>query len=149
MKILTPPLGLLEFLDRVGSSAKIYEVQAPDDQLAVALGCNDQDILATELILTPGKAPKLAVHPWRNACALGSGERVALPMQTYLLTGYQAAWLPPFGLPHLLTTDIAPTCMESPCLYVRGGVPHGWMALTPDELLSLTDYAHWSRVFAA
>jgi len=26
---------------------------------------------------------------------------------------------------------------------------HGWMAITPDELASLTDYAHWRQVFAA
>lgn len=149
MKTLTPPLGLLEFLDRVGSSAKLYEVKAPDDQLSVALGCTDREILATELILSPGRTPRLSIAPWTETVRLEPGEKIATPMQTYLLTGYPAAWLPPFGLPHLLSTELAPSCLESHCVYVRGGVPHGWMALTPDELLSLTDFDHWSRVFAA
>jgi len=29
------------------------------------------------------------------------------------------------------------------------GVSHGWMAITPDELGKLTDFARWSREFAA
>lgn len=149
MKILTPPLGLLEFLDRVGSTAKIYQMDAPADQLSVALGCRDEDILTTHLVLAADRAPRLVVAPWNQAVHLEADERLANAMQVYLLTGYPAQWLPPFGLPHLLSTTVAESCLDSPCVYVRGGVPNGWMALTPDELLSLTDYGHWSQVFAA
>lgn len=149
MKILTPPLGLLEFLDRVGSTAKIYQMDEPIEQLSVALGARDEDILTTDLVLAPDRSPRIAVSPWNQTVALAVDERIASPMQVYLLTGYPAQWLPPFGLPHLLSTTICPTCLDSPCLYVRGGVANGWMALTPDELVSLTDFDHWSRVFAA
>lgn len=149
MKTVTPPLGLLEFLDRVGSTAKIYHVDAPESSLSLVLGCREQDILATHLVLSPSRPPRIQVNPWNRPVELKGDERVANPMQTYLLTGYLAAWLPPFGLPHLLHTTLTPECLESPCVYVRGGVPNGWMALSPEELISLTDYDHWSRVFAA
>ena len=76
-------------------------------------------------------------------------ERRANPMQVYLLTGYPEQWMPPFGLPHLLKTEIEASALESPCLYIPAGMQHGWMAITPDELISLTDYTHWSQVFAA
>jgi|GEM_PF-458293 len=149
MKTLTPPLGLLEFLDRVGSTAKLYQIDESNEQLSVALGCRDEDILTTHLVLAPDRAPRLVVTPWNQTADLNLDERIATPMQVYLLTGYPTTWLPPFGLPHLFPVTISPICLDSPCLYVPGGVANGWMALTPDELISLTDYAHWSRIFAA
>ena len=78
-----------------------------------------------------------------------SGERAANSTQVYLLTGYSAEWMPPFGLPHLLETAIDSRCLESPCLYVPAGILNGWMVITPEELASLTDFKLWSRVFAA
>jgi prolyl-tRNA editing enzyme YbaK/EbsC (Cys-tRNA(Pro) deacylase) len=147
--LITPPLGLLEFLDRVNSTAKIYEIKSEPDQLSLALGCQDEDILATSLILHPKHAPRIAVHPWNQKPTVKGNERRANPMQVYLLTGYPAQWMPPFGLPHLLKTEIDASVLESPCLYIPAGMQHGWMAITPDELISLTDYSHWSQVFAA
>ena len=149
MKTITPPLGLLEFLERVGSNAKVYELNSTADQLSLTLGCRDSDIVVSNLILQPEKTPRIAIHPWNEPVSLASGERIASAMQVYLLTGYQAQWLPPFGLPHLLETEIAPTALNSACLYVPAGIQYGWMAMTPDELIALTDYAQWKRVFAA
>ena len=37
MKTITPPLGLLEFLERVGSNAKIYEIDCEAEQLTFNL----------------------------------------------------------------------------------------------------------------
>jgi prolyl-tRNA editing enzyme YbaK/EbsC (Cys-tRNA(Pro) deacylase) len=149
VNLITPPLGLLEFLDRVKSNAKIYKIKSEADQLSLALGCQDEDILATSLILQPKRAPRIAVHPWNQKPTMKGNERRANPMQVYLLTGYPAQWMPPFGLPHLLKTEIDASVLESPCLYIPAGMQHGWMAITPDELASLTDYAHWRQVFAA
>jgi prolyl-tRNA editing enzyme YbaK/EbsC (Cys-tRNA(Pro) deacylase) len=149
VNLITPPLGLLEFLDRVKSNAKIYKIKSEADQLSLALGCQDEDILATSLILQPKRAPRIAVHPWNQKPTMKGNERRANPMQVYLLTGYPAQWMPPFGLPHLLKTEIDTSVLESPCLYIPAGIQHGWMAITPDELASLTDYAHWRQVFAA
>lgn len=146
---MTPPLGLLEFLERVGSNAKIYELEEDADQLSLSLGCREEDILTCTLILRAGRAPRIAIHPWNQQPAVGSSERRANAMQVYLLAGYQARWLPPFGLPHLLHTKLEPICLDSPCLYVPAGVLHGWMAITPDELSNLTDFERWSREFAA
>jgi prolyl-tRNA editing enzyme YbaK/EbsC (Cys-tRNA(Pro) deacylase) len=149
VNLITPPLGLLEFLDRVKSNAKIYKIKSEADQLSLALGCQDEDILATSLILQPKHAPRIAVHPWNQKPMMKGNERRANPMQVYLLTGYPAQWMPPFGLPHLLKTEIDASVLESPCLYIPAGMQHGWMAITADELVSLTDYKHWSQVFAA
>ena len=149
VNLITPPLGLLEFLDRVKSNAKIYEIKSKADQLSLALGCQENDILTASLILRPEHAPRIAVHPWNQNPAMKDNERRANPMQVYLLTGYPAQWMPPFGLPHLLKTEIDASVLESPCLYIPAGMQHGWMAITPDELASLTDYAHWRQVFAA
>ena len=149
MKTITPPLGLLEFLDRVNSNAKIYEIKSTADQLSLALGCRDDDILTASLILHPHRAPRIAVHPWNQDPDIQDNERRASSMQSYLLTGYPSQWMPPFGLPHLLQTEISTLVLESPCLYIPAGIQYGWMAITPEELISLTDYAHWSRVFAA
>ena len=149
VNLITPPLGLLEFLDRVKSNAKIYKIKSEADQLSLALGCQDEDILATSLILQPKRAPRIAVHPWNQKPTMKGNERRANPMQVYLLTGYPAQWMPPFGLPHLLKTEIDTSVLESPCLYIPAGIQQGWMAITPDELASLTDYAHWRQVFAA
>jgi prolyl-tRNA editing enzyme YbaK/EbsC (Cys-tRNA(Pro) deacylase) len=149
VNLITPPLGLLEFLDRVKSNAKIYEIKSEADQLSLALGCQDEDILATSLILRSGHEPRVAVHPWNTEPVLCSDERLANPMQVYLLTGYPAQWMPPFGLPHLIQTEIEPSVLDSPCLYIPAGMQDGWMAITPGDLVSLTDYEHWSQVFAA
>jgi prolyl-tRNA editing enzyme YbaK/EbsC (Cys-tRNA(Pro) deacylase) len=149
MKTVTPPLGLLEFLERVSSNAKIYEVEADADQLSVSLGCCEDDILTCSLLLHADRAPRIAIQPWNQQPTLDSGERKANDMQVYLLTGYQSQWLPPFGLPHLLHTTLDPACFDSPCLYVPAGVFHGWMAITPNELKSLTDFDRWSREFVA
>ena len=149
MKTLTPPLGLLEFLERAGSNAKIYEIRSTAEQLCFSLGCREEEILTTSLILHKNKAPRLSVHSRNQTPELLNGERVANPMQAYLLTGYSAEWMPPFGLPHLLETTIDPPCLEPPCVYIPAGILHGWMAITPEELASLTDFKHWSRVFAA
>ena len=149
MKTITPPLGLLEFLDRVNSNAKIYEIKSTADQLSLALGCRDEDILTASLILHPHRAPRIAVHPWNQDPDIQDNERRASSMQSYLLTGYPNQWMPPFGLPHLLQTQISSLVLKSPCLYIPAGIQYGWMAITPEELISLTDYAHWSRVFAA
>jgi len=146
---MTPPLGLLELLERVSCNAKIYEIEADSDQLSLSLGCREEDILTCTLILRAGCAPRIAIHPWNQQPPLDSSERQAKPMQVYLLTGYQAQWLPPFGQPHLLHTRLDPVCLKSPCLYVPAGVLHGWMAITPDELSNLTDFERWSREFAA
>ena len=51
MKTITPPLGLLEFLERVDSNAKIYEIEADADQLSLSLGCREKDILTCSLLL--------------------------------------------------------------------------------------------------
>ena len=149
LKTMTPPLGLLEFLERSGSAAKAYEIQSDTEQLNLALGCQEDDILTASLILHPEHAPRITVHPWKCKPELKQHERRANPMQVYLLTGYLAQWLPPFGLPHLLQTEIESSVLKSPCLYVPAGLEYGWIAITPEELVSLTDYAHWSRVFAA
>ena len=149
MKTLTPPLGLLEFLERAGSNAKIYEIKSTAEQLCLSLGCREEEILTTSLILHENKAPRLSVHSRNEAPELLNGERAANPMQAYLLTGYSTEWMPPFGLPHLLETTIDPRCLEPPCVYIPAGILHGWMAITPEELASLTDFKHWSRVFAA
>ena len=149
MKTITPPLGLLEFLERVGSNAKIYEIDCEAEQLSLTLGCQDNDILTASLILHPEHAPRIAVHPWTQNPAMKDHERRANSMQVYLLTGYPAQWMPPFGLPHLLKTEIDASVLDSPCLYIPAGMQHGWMAITPNELASLTDYAHWRQVFAA
>ena len=149
VKIITPPLGLLEFLERVDSNAKIYEIEVDADQLSLSLGCREEDILTCSLLLRANRAPRIAIHPWNQRPKLDSNERPASAMQVYLLTGYQAQWLPPFGLPHLLHTTLDPACFDSPCLYIPAGVFHGWMAITPDELGKLTDFARWSREFAA
>tara|TARA_A100001015_G_scaffold121758_1_gene134993 strand:- start:466 stop:945 length:480 start_codon:yes stop_codon:yes gene_type:complete len=149
VKIITPPLGLLEFLERVDSNAKIYEIEVDADQLSLSLGCREEDILTCSLLLRANRAPRIAIHPWNQRPKLDSNERPASTMQVYLLTGYQAQWLPPFGLPHLLHTTLDPACFDSPCLYIPAGVFHGWMAITPDELGKLTDFARWSREFAA
>ncbi|MDC3032467.1 hypothetical protein OA249_00720 [Litorivicinus sp.] len=149
MKTITPPPGLLEFLDRVHSNAKIYEIKSTADQLSLALGCRDEDILAASLILHPHRAPRISVHPWNQNADIQNNERCASSMQSYLLTGYPNQWMPPFGLPHVLHTQISTSVLESPCLYIPAGMQYGWMAITPEELVSLTDYAHWSRVFAA
>ena len=149
VNLITPPLGLLEYLERVKSNAKIYEIKSEADQLSLALGCQDEDILTTSLILHPGYEPRIAVHCWNTVPEIQENERRANPMQVYLLTGYTAQWMPPFGLPHLLQTEIEPPVLESPCLYIPAGIQHGWMAITPEELVSLTDFAHWSQVFAA
>jgi len=146
---MTPPLGLLEFLERVDSNAKIYEIEADSDQLSLSLGCREEDILTCTLILRADRAPRISIHPWNQQPPLDPSERRAKSMQVYLLTGYQAQWLPPFGLPHLLHTRLDPVCLDSPCLYVPAGVLHGWMAITPDELSNLTDFERWSREFAA
>jgi len=149
MKTITPPLGLLEFLERVGSNAKIYEIESGAEQLSLSLGCQENDILTASLILNPEHAPRIVVHPWNQAPKMNASERRANSMQVYLLTGYPAQWMPPFGLPHLLQTEIESSVLESPCLYIPAGIQNGWMAITPDELVTLTDYAHWSQVFAA
>ena len=149
MKILTPPPGLLEFLERAGSNAKIYEVKSTSEHLGFSLGCREEELLTTSLILHAEKAPRLSVHSRNHKPELLSGERVANSVQIYLLTGYSAEWMPPFGLPHLLETAIDPRCLKSPCLYIPAGILNGWMAVTPEELASLTDVKHWSRVFAA
>ena len=47
---MTPPLGLLEFLERSGSAAKAYEIQADTEQLSLALGCQEDDILTASLV---------------------------------------------------------------------------------------------------
>ena len=106
-------------------------------------------ILTASLILHLEHAPRITVHPWKCKPELKQHERRANPMQVYLLTGYLAQWLPPFGLPHLLQTEIEASVLKSPCLYVPAGMEYGWIAITPEELVSLTDYAHWSQVFAA
>lgn len=149
MKILTPPPGLLEFLERVGSSVKVYEIISSAEQLSLSLGCREEEILTTTLILHADKAPRLSVHPRNQMPELLSGECAANPLQVYLLTGYSADWMPPFGLPHLLETAIDSRCLESPCLYIPAGILNGWMVITPEELASLTDFKLWSRVFAA
>jgi hypothetical protein len=94
MKTITPPLGLLEFLERVGSNAKIYEMEADADQLSLSLGCREEDILTCSLLLHADRAPRIAIHPWNQQPKLDSKERRANTMQVYLLTGYQAQWLP-------------------------------------------------------
>ena len=117
MKILTPPPGLLEFLERVGSNAKVYEIASSAEQLSLSLGCREEEIITTTLILRANKAPRLSVHSRNQTPELLSSERAANPTQVYLLTGYSAEWMPPFGLPHLLETAIDSRCLESPCLY--------------------------------
>ena len=149
LKILTPPPGLLEFLERVGSNAKVYEITSSAEHLSLSLGCREEEILTTTLILHAERAPRLSVHSRNQTPELLSGERAANPTQVYLLTGYSAEWMPPFGLPHLLETAIDSRCLESPCLYIPAGVLNGWMVITPEELASLTDFKLWSRVFAA
>ncbi len=149
MKILTPPPGLLEFLERVGSNAKVYEIASSAEQLSLSLGCREEEIITTTLILRANKAPRLSVHSRNQTPELLSSERAANPTQVYLLTGYSAEWMPPFGLPHLLETAIDSRCLESPCLYIPAGVLNGWMVITPEELANLTDFKLWSRVFAA
>jgi prolyl-tRNA editing enzyme YbaK/EbsC (Cys-tRNA(Pro) deacylase) len=149
MNIMTPPPGILEFLERVGCNAKIYKIEGDADQLSLSLGCREEDILTCSLILHAHEGPRIAIHPWNEQSTLGPHERRANAMQVYLLTGYQAQWLPPFGLPHLLKTSLEPARFNSACLYVPAGLTDGWMAITPDELYSLTDFEHWSRVFAA
>ena len=149
MEILTPPPGLLEFLERVGSNAKVYEITSTAEQLSLSLGCREEEILTTSLILHADRAPRLSVHSRNQTPELFSGERAANSTQVYLLTGYSAEWMPPFGLPHLLETVIDPKCLKSPCLYIPAGILNGWMAITPEELVCLTDFKHWSRVFAA
>jgi prolyl-tRNA editing enzyme YbaK/EbsC (Cys-tRNA(Pro) deacylase) len=149
LKILTPPPGLLEFLERVGSNAKVYEIASSAEQLSLSLGCREEEIITTTLILRANKAPRLSVHSRNQTPELLSSERAANPTQVYLLTGYSAEWMPPFGLPHLLETAIDSRCLESPCLYIPAGVLNGWMVITPEELANLTDFKLWSRVFAA
>ncbi len=149
MKTLPPPLGLLEFLERVHSDAKVYAIEEPTDQLSLSLGCREDEILKTSLILSTRYAPRLHIHPYQKPASLDAGEKLANATQVYLLTGYQADWLPPFGHPHLFYTTLDPAIDNAPCVYIAAGLPHGLMALTPDELRSLTDYAHWSQVFAA
>ena len=149
MKILTPPPGLLEFLERVGSNAKVYEIASSAEQLSLSLGCREEEIITTTLILRANKGPRLSVHSRNQTPELLSSERAANPTQVYLLTGYSAEWMPPFGLPHLLETAIDSRCLESPCLYIPAGVLNGWMVITPEELANLTDFKLWSRVFAA
>ncbi|NCX49983.1 MAG: hypothetical protein EBW81_10965, partial [Gammaproteobacteria bacterium] len=75
MNLITPPLGLLEFLDRVRSNAKIYEIKSEADQLSLALGCQENDILTASLILHPEHAPRIAVHPWSQVPAMKDNER--------------------------------------------------------------------------
>ncbi|MEK9555789.1 MAG: hypothetical protein VW313_08155, partial [Gammaproteobacteria bacterium] len=70
MKTITPPLGLLEFLERVGSNAKIYEIDCEAEQLSLTLGCQENDILTASLILHPEHAPRIAVHPWNQNPAM-------------------------------------------------------------------------------
>jgi len=149
MKTITPPLGLLEYLERVGSNAKLYAVPAARDDLALELGCDESHILQATLILRADRAPRLAVHSWTVAPELAAGERVASPMQALLLTGYSPEWLPPFGHPHLIEASIDPRILQMPCVWIPGGIPHSWMALDPEELVMLTDHSRWSRVFAA
>ncbi|MEC8308417.1 MAG: hypothetical protein VXZ81_05775 [Pseudomonadota bacterium] len=149
LKILTPPPGLLEFLERVGSNAKVYEITSSAEHLGLSLGCREEEILTTTLILHAERAPRLFVHSRNQTPELLSGERAANPTQVYLLTGYSAEWMPPFGLPHLLETAIDSQCFASPCLYIPAGVLNGWMVISPEELASLTDFKLWSRVFAA
>lgn len=149
MKTITPPLGLLEYLERVGSNAKLYAVPVERDNLALELGCDESHILQTTLLLRPETAPRIVVHPWTIECPHGSQERIATPAQTLLLTGYPAQWLPPFGHPHLLEASLHSCIMNSPCLWIPGGIPNSWMALDPSELIALTDHSRWSQVFAA
>tara|TARA_B100001093_G_C26705192_1_gene960878 strand:- start:361 stop:810 length:450 start_codon:yes stop_codon:yes gene_type:complete len=149
LKILTPPPGLLEFLERTGSNAKVYEVKATAEQLNFSLGCREEEILTTSLILHAQKAPRVSVHSRNQTPKIGNGERVANALQVYLLTGYSAEIMPPFGFPHLLETTIDPKCLQSPCLYIPAGILHGWMAITPQELTCLTNLKLWRRVFAA
>lgn len=149
MKTLPPPLGLLEFLERVQSDAKVYAIDEPTDQLSLSLGCREDEILKTSMVLSTEYAPRLHIHPHLEPPNLLHGEKLANATQVYLLTGYHADSLPPFGHPHLFYTTLDPSIFEAPCVYIAAGLPHGLMALTPDELRSLTDYAHWSQVFAA
>ena len=149
MKTLPPPLGLLEFLERVQSDAKVYEIHESPDQWSLSLGCHESDILKTSMVLSPGVAPRLHIHPFQTTPLLTTTEKLASPMQVYLLTGYPAEWLPPFGHPHLFNTTIASSVFDAPCIYVPAGIANGLMALTPSELRSLTDFEHWSGVFAA
>ena len=129
MKILTPPPGLLEFLERVGSNAKVYEITSSAEQLSLSLGCREEEILTTTLILHADRAPRLSVHSRNQTPELLSGERAANPTQVYLLTGYSAEWMPPFGLPHLLETAIDSRCLESPCLYIpQVSSTVGWLS---------------------
>ena len=124
MKILTPPPGLLEFLERAGSNAKIYEVQSTSDHLGLSLGCREEEILKTSLILHADKAPRLSVHSRNHKPELLSGER-RKSVQIYLLTGYSAEWLP--LAPHLLETAIDPQCLKSPCSFCRF-LTVGWLS---------------------
>ena len=149
MKTINPPLGLLEYLERVGSNAKLYAVPVERDNLALELGCEESHILQATLLLRPEAAPRIGVHPWTTACVHGSHERVASPTQTLLLTGYPCAWLPPFGHPHLLEVTLDPSILVMPCVWVPGGIAQSWMALEPSELVALTDHTRWSQVFAA
>jgi hypothetical protein len=68
MKTLPPPLGLLEFLERVHSDAKVYAIEEPTDQLSLSLGCREDEILKTSLILSTQYAPRLHIHPYQKAC---------------------------------------------------------------------------------
>jgi hypothetical protein len=149
MKTLSPPLGLLEFLERVQSRVNVYAIDEPTSQLSLALGCRESEILTTSMVLSSEYAPRLHIHPDHRPPLLSRGEKLAHATQVYLLTGYQAEWLPPFGHPHLFATTLDPCIDESHCVYVAAGIPNGWMALTPTELRSLTDYTHWLHVFAA
>lgn len=146
---MTPPLGLLEYLERVGSNAKLYAVPVARHNLALELGCDESHILQTTLLLRPERAPRIVVHPWTIECPNAPDERIASATQTLLLTGYPAEWLPPFGHPHLLEASLHPSIMSSPCVWIPGGVANSWMALDPPELMALTDHSRWSQVFAA
>lgn len=149
MKTITPPLGLLEYLERVGSNAKLYAVPVERNNLALELGCEESHILQATLVLRPDDAPRIGIHPWTTLCAHAAHERLASPTQTLLLTGYPAEWLPPFGHPHLLEASLDPSILTMPCVWIPGGIAQSWMALEPSELVALTDHSRWSQVFAA
>ena len=117
MKTITPPLGLLEFLDRVQSNAKIYEIKSTADQLSVALGCRDEDILAASLILHPHRAPRISVHPWNQNADIQDNERCKLnelsrPAEKSMDATVWTSVL------HSISTSV----LESPCLYIPAGM---------------------------
>ena len=135
--------------DRVNSNAKIYRIKSTADQLSLALGCRDEDILTASLVLHPHRAPRISVHPWNQNANIQDNERLANSMQSYLLTGYPNQWMPPFGLPHLLETRDLNISPRIPMLIYSRWNPIWVDGDHAEELVSLTDYAHWSRVFAS